>query len=130
MSRSTAYRSSDVAYNGELLFDVHGGAVSINGTTKIIRFVAPCDGTIEDVNTFISTLFSNAAARLRMGTPAAPTSILNDFVLTNLATGYRNLKGNALLVSTAIVRGQAYEVGLVNADTTGEMNVSVVISPN
>lgn len=129
MSRSTTHRSGDVAYNGELLDTVNGGAVSINGTTKIIRWVAPCDGTLEDVNLFISTLASNAAARLRIGTPAAPTSILNDFVLTNIATGYRNLKGNALLVSTAITRGQAYEVGFVNADATGELNVGLVIVP-
>lgn len=129
MSRSTTHRSSDVAYNGELLFDVHGGAVSINGTTQFIKFLAPCDGTIKDVNLNITTTATNAAARLRIGTSAAPTSILNDFVLTNLATGYRNLISNALLVSTAIVRGNAYVVGFVNADTTGEIFASLVIEP-
>ena len=130
MSRTTTYRSSDVAFNGKLLCCYAGGAVAINGTTEPIRWVAPCDGTIVMALIKITTVFTHATAALRIGSQATPDDLLNDYVLTSIAAGSYDLTKDTLMAaSPAVTRGTAYTMGIVCGDTTGELDAVIVIEP-
>lgn len=126
MSRSTTHRSSDVEFNQKLLYEVAGGVVSVNGTAKFIRWVAPCDGTIRACYWTPTVTATNAAARLRVGSAASPTALLNDYVLTNVTTG-GDIIGS--FTAVALTRGTAYQCSMVNADTTGEVDVIIIVEP-
>lgn len=129
MSRATTHRSSEVEFSGKLLYTVKGGAVAINGTTEPVRWAAPCDGNIRMVQVTITTMFTHASAALRIGSQATPDDLLNDYVLQNIAAGTYDLAYNVLMVSRTITAGTAYTVGIVCGDTTGELDLTLVIEP-
>lgn len=129
MSRSTTHRSSDVAWDGKKLSEYSGGGVSVNGTLQLRRWVAPCDGTIVSIGLNVGTTPTNAAAALQIGTLADPDSHLDDYDLTDHATGFVELIANALTLETEVTKGTVYVIGFVNADTTGEIDVSVIVEP-
>lgn len=129
MSRSTTHRSGDVAFNGEKLSEYGGGGTSINGTLQLARWVAPCDGEMVSVGLNVETQPTNAAAALQIGTIADPDSHLDDYDLTNHATGFIELIADALMIETSITKGESYAVNFVNADTTGAVSVTVIVEP-
>ena len=130
MAAGKTHRSGDVDYDGKVIDIVKGGATSANSTQKLSRWVAPCDGTIENVLVTITTVFTNAAARLRIGPIADTDGLLDDYVLTNVVAGSYDLSRDALMVSRAVTKGTAYVVELTNSDTTGEIDYTVVVVPN
>lgn len=129
MSRSTTHRSSDVEYNGKNLAEFFGGLVSANATTRFMRFVAPCDGTIKEFLLGVIVSPTNAAAVIRMGTYDDTDSHLDDKNIQNLAIGSYDMLSDALFVNKEVTRGRMYVVELTNADTTGELAVTIVIEP-
>lgn len=130
MSRATTHRSSDVEYNGKHLYTVTGGLVSANATTRFMRFVAPCDGTIREFLLGVIVTPTNAAAVIRMGTYNDTDSHLDDKNIQNLAIGVTDMLGDALFVDKTVSKGEMMVVEFTNADTTGELAVTIVIEPN
>lgn len=129
MSRNTTHRSSEVAFNGSLLQEYVFGVVSANATTRFARFVAPCDGTIVVAYLGVIVTPTNAAAVLRMGVYTATTSLLNNKNIQNIALGRTDLLSDALFVSKTVTKGDIIVAEFVNADTTGELALTIVIEP-
>lgn len=129
MSRSTTHRSSDVEYNGKSLVNFFGGLVSANATTRFIRFVAPCDGTIREFLLGVIAVPTNAASVIRLGLNSDTDSHLDDKNIQNLAIGTYDMLSDPLFLIKDVSRGQIYVVEFTNADTTGELTVSIVIEP-
>lgn len=93
-------------------------------------FVAPFTGEVVDYHVYIDTQFTHASSTLSMGLLSDSDSNLNDFVIQNLATGYRNLIGDALWVTKALTQGSPYLTAeLAAADTTGKLAVTLVAKP-
>ena len=61
------------------------------------------------------------------GSAASAQSLLADYALTNVAAG-ASVVGS--LASAQVLKGVAYQVAIVNADTTGELDVTIVIEPD
>lgn len=129
MSRSSAYRSGDVAWNGKGLLImplpriVNAASVGYSG-----GFVAPCAGNIVKLAINITTQFTHADAAAAFGKLSDLDSHLDDYDLTNVATGHRDLTSS--LVTAAIVEGEAYTWSLAASDTTGVLLGVVVIEPS
>lgn len=130
MSRNTTHRSSEVMFNGKLLTAFCDRFVVANATSRFGWFVAPCDGTIVqlDINCIVTP--THATNDLSLGTVADIDSVLDEFDVTNLATGYRSLIGETLGVGGLnVTKGEVYAWGWVGADTTGEIATLVTIEP-
>lgn len=129
MSRATTHKTSEAEYDGKLTSEFVGGLVSANATTRFIWFVAPCDGTVKEflLGTIVSP--TNAAAVIRMGLASDTDSMLDDKNIQNQAVGTVNLISDALFVSKTVTRGDVIVVEFTNADTTGELAVTIVIEP-
>lgn len=131
MSRATTHRSSDVEYNGKHLQEYFGGLVSANATTRFMRFVAPCDGTIVAARLGIIVMPTNAAAVIRIGLYSDTDSHLDDKNIQNIAAAGSDvdLLSDPLFVLKTVNKGDIIVVELTNADTTGELAVTLVVEP-
>lgn len=130
MSRATTYRSSDVAYNGKHLVSFCARQVVAAATTRFGHFVAPCDGTIVQMEVNCTTTPTHATNNLSLGTVADIDSILDEVDITDLATGRTDYIGGTLGVGgLTITKGEVYAWGWVGGDTTGELTTLLTIEP-
>jgi hypothetical protein len=129
MSRNTTHRSSEVEYNGKLLFPVVAGLVSANATTRFARFVAPCDCTIVQADLGVIVVPTNAAAVIRIGVRTDTDYFLDDLNIQNKALGTHDLLSDALFVVKDVSKGDVVVVEFTNADTTGELALTLVFEP-
>lgn len=129
MSRATTYRSSDVAYNGKHLYSVHSRAVAAAATTRFGHFVAPCDGTIVQMEVNCTTQPTHATNDLSFGTVADIDSHLNEVDITDLATGRTDYISHANVITLEVTKGEVYAWGWVGGDTTGELTALITIEP-
>ncbi len=129
MSRNTTHRSSEVAFNGSLLHHVFGGLVSANATTRFLRWVAPCDGTfvVADLGVIVSP--TNAASVLRIGVYTDTDYFFDDKNIQNIALGRTDLLSDALFLVKTVSKGDIIVAEFTNADTTGELALTLVIEP-
>lgn len=131
MAKGTDYKSGRVEYDGAFVYAQSSGritnaAAAVNGEA----FVAPFSGTVKDYHVNIDTQFTHADAALAVGLLSDSDSLLDDYDLTNVATGYQNLIGNTLWVSKAITVGSLYLTAqLAASDTTGKLTAVIVIAP-
>lgn len=129
MSRSTSYRSGEVAFDGKLLYVVGAAATAAAATQRFGHFVAPCDGTIVQLNANCTTTPTHATNDLSFGTMADIDSHLNEIDITDLATGNVDYASHANVLSLSVTKGEAYAWGWVGGDTTGVLVTTVVIEP-
>lgn len=129
MTRATTYRSSDVAYNGKHLVSFCARQVVANATTRFGHFVAPCDGTIVQLEVNCTTTPTHATNDLSFGTVADIDSHLNEVDITGLATGRHDYISHANVISREVTKGEVYAWGWVGADTTGELTTLITIEP-
>jgi len=131
MSRNTTHKSGEVAFDGKLLLPVVAGLVSANATTRFLRWVAPCDGTIVVARLGIIVMPTNAAAVLRIGTYDDTDYFFDDKNIQNLAAAGTNydILSDALFVVKTVTMGQIIVAELTNADATGELALTLVIEP-
>lgn len=128
MSRSVAYRSSDVGYNGKLLY-IHtpGGRIVAANSSQIFGWVAPCDGTIVQFDLLIATQWTHASAALKLGTVASDASLLASVDIHSVTAAAYDYTKN--LASATIAKGTGYILTATSGDTTGVLFVSLVIEP-
>lgn len=129
MSRATTYRSSDVEYNGKHLISVHSRAVAAASTQRIGHFIAPCDGTIRQLEANFIVQPTHATNDLSFGTLADIDSHLNEVDITNQAVGRVDYIAHANVLDLTVTKGEAYAWGWVGGDTTGEAVFLVTIEP-
>lgn len=129
MSRSTTHRSSDVEFNGKLLYVIGAGFQAAAAVNRFGHFVAPCDGTIRQLNANFTTTPTHATNNLSFGTVADIDSHLNEIDVTDLATGNVDYIAHANVLSLTISKGEAYAWGWDCGDTTGFLVTSIVIEP-
>lgn len=132
MSRSTAFRSSQVEYDGKTLFTAFGRVVAAASTQRFGHFVAPCDGKIVSLGVRTIVAPTHATSDLSFGTVADIDSHLNEVDWQNHALNYVDLigpEGVEPVLDIDIVKGQVYAWGYVGGDTTGELATVVVIEP-
>lgn len=129
MSRATTHRSSEVEYNGKHLVSFCARQVVANATTRFGHFVAPCDGTIRQLEVNCTTSPTNATNDLSFGTVADIDSHLNEIDITDLATGRTDYIAHANVISLEVTKGEVYAWGWVGADTTGELTTLITIEP-
>ena len=129
MSRATTHRSSEVAFNGKLLYVIGSGATASAATVRFGHFVAPCDGTIRQLNCNVVTVATHATNDLSFGTMADIDSHLNEVDMTDVAAGNVDYAAHANVITLVITAGEAYAWGWAGGDTTGQFTCSVVIEP-
>lgn len=129
MSRATTHRSSEVEYNGKLLHTIVAGVVSANATTRFLRWVSPCDGTIRHADLGVIVTPTNAAAVVRIGLYTDTDSHFDDKNIQNIALGPVDLLSDALFVLKTVNKDDILVAEFTNADTTGELALTLVIEP-
>lgn len=130
MSRASTHRSSEVEYNGKLLYTFQAAATAAAATQRFGYFVAPCDGVIVDAGINIDTQATHATNDVSLGTVADIDSIFDEFDIQNDAVGYQNLMGFTQGTGGLnVTRGEAYAWGWVGGDTTGHLTTYLVIEP-
>lgn len=129
MSRNTTHRSSDVAYNGKHLVSFCARFVAAAATSRFGHFVAPCDGTIVQMEVNCTTSPTHATNDLSLGTVADIDSLLNEIDITDLATGRTDYIAHANVISLQVTKGEVYAWGWVGGDTTGELTTLLTIEP-
>jgi hypothetical protein len=129
MSRATTHRSGDVAFNGKLLYVIGSGATASSATVRFGHFVAPCDGTIVQLNVNVVTVATHATNDISFGIMSDIDSHLNEVDMTDVAAGNTNYVGHANILSVTITAGEAYAWGWAGGDTTGQFTCSVVVEP-
>jgi len=133
MSRATTHRSSEVEYNGKLLYIIYGAATAAAATQRFGEFVAPCDGKIRMLGRTITTVATHATNNLSFGTLADIDSHLNEVDITDTVAGFvdycTGVEGVEPLLDLDVVKGEVYAWGWVGGDTTGHLATVVVIEP-
>lgn len=129
MSRATTHKSSEVAWDGKRQFSVHDRLVASAATVRAGYFVAPCDGTIVQLEVNCIVTPTHATNDLSFGTVADIDSNLNEVDITDLATGRTDYIAHANVLSLSVTKGEAYAWGWVGGDTTGELVFLVTIEP-
>lgn len=129
MTRATTHRSSDVEFNGKLLYSFSAAATAAAATQRFGYFVAPCDGTIVQMEVNCDTSPTHATNNLSLGTVADIDSLLNEIDITDLATGRTDYIGHADVISLQVTKGEVYAWGWVGGDTTGELTTLLTIEP-
>lgn len=128
MSRSVTHRSSDVQWNGKMLFTHNlGGRIVAANSTQKFGFNSPCDGTIVSFRVNITTAWTNAAAALSLGTEASATAFLAS---TDIHAVTASVVDYTPSLATAVVtKDQAIVFYATSGDTTGVLFPVIVIEP-
>lgn len=129
MSRTVTHKSSQEEWDGKGRYSVFANAVAAASTQRIGHFVAPCDGTVVQLEVNCTTSPTHATNDLSFGTVADIDSHLNEVDITNLATGRTDYIAHANVLSLVITKGEIYAWGWVGGDTTGEIGFLVTVEP-
>lgn len=133
MSRATTHRSSEVEFNGKLLYTFTSNFIAAAATSRFGHFTAPCDGKIRMLGRDITTVATHATNNLSFGTLADIDSHLNEVDITDAVEGFvdycTGIEGVEPLLDLDIVKGETYAWGWVGGDTTGQLGTIIVIEP-
>jgi len=128
MSRATTHRSSEVDFNGKLLYVAGTGRLVVSAATvEFGWFVAPCDGTIRQASIHVVAVPTHATNVLSFGSEDDTDLLLDDLDIKDRAAGHHDL--TALFAVVTVNRGEAYQWEWEGGDTTGEIITSMVIEP-